>query len=817
MTNPLPVRPAMNRSSIDPSSRHYFRVLVLSAAVHAFVPMGTSAEPTLLEAIARGETATWPTLLKSKADVDVRDAKGNTPLHLAALNRDLTAVRALLIAGATVDAKNQAEATPLIYGAGDAGVVTALLERGANANAVSTLRMTPLMAAVLHPNSFEVVQKLIAAGADVAATRQLESDAVLSMAITGGDRRTIDLLLERGAGNKLPAASAALNNAARHGDAGLVRLLLEHGANPNFDDEFVGHGLNNALFSDQPATARELIGHASDLNLRSRRGHGTPPIVFAAYHQDGDPTLAKALVEAGADVNAANEHGMTALSYALRSGADTPLVRYLRSVGAKAPETARTKQVPDRPVPATAEARAVLIRERMQATLDVLQLSSDAFLDNGFVQTSNCTSCHGQDLPPRAYELARARGFRIDDASLGRQIAAQTSRWVERAERGRQMLSPVPGAPVSIAYGLFGLRASGYPSDEMTGAMVRYLVRTQKADGHWNDFTRRPPMEDGTLVATGWIPLALRDYAPAGYERVAAEANARAAVWLARQTPRNNNELVFQLLGLHWAGEPANRLKPFLAGVARAQRPDGGWAQLAGLESDAWATGSALYALHESGMRPVDAVYQRGVAFLLRTQFEDGSWWVRSRAWPFQPHFNGQFPHGKDQWISQGATAWAAMALLFALEPEKTAQPPPGVAALIAKFKPTARKRANETAALAANGTVDFVRDIRPLLERSCAKCHGGEKPRAGFEVATRETLFKGGASGEPAVVPGKADASPLIQYVSGKIEDLEMPPLDRRDKYPALTAAEIELLRTWIDQGAAGSPVKTATTSAGQ
>lgn len=788
-----------------------FRFMILSAATGAFMTTAAAAaERTLLDAVARNEPATWQALLKSKPDVNVRDAKGNTPLHLAALNRDRAAVRALLAAGAMADARNNAEATPLIYGAGEADIVTALLARGANANAVSTLLVTPLMAAVLHPDSFEAVQKLIAAGADVHATRQLATDAVLALAINGGDRRTIDLLLEKGADQRQPAVSAALSNASRHGDVGLVRLFLERGANPNYDDEFVGHGLNAALFSDQPAAARELIGHGTDLNLRSRRGHGTPPIVFAAYHQDGDPTLAKALVDAGADVNAANEHGMTALSYALRSGADTPLVRYLRSVGAKAPESPRTKQVPDRPVPATADARVALIRERMQATLDVLQLSSDTFLDNGFVQTANCTSCHGQDLPPRAYELARARGFRINDASLGKQLVAQTSRWAERAERGRQMLPPVPGSPVSIAYGLFGLRASGHPADEMTDAMVRYLLRTQKADGHWNDFTRRPPMEDGSMIATAWVPLALRDYAPAGFERIAAEANARTVQWLARQTPVNNNEVVFQLLGMHWAGAPANRVKPFVAGVVRGQRSDGGWAQLAGLESDAWATGSALYALHETGMRPADPVYQRGVAFLLRTQFEDGSWWVRSRSWPFQPHFNGQFPHGKDQWISQGATAWAAMALLFALEPVKTAPPPPGVAALIAKFKPTERKRANETAALAATGTVDFVRDIRPLLERSCAKCHGGEKPRAGFEVATRETLFKGGASGEPAVVPGKADASPLIQYVSGKIEDLEMPPLDRRDKYPALTAAEIELLRTWIDQGAPGSPVKT-------
>ena len=61
----------------------------------------------------------------------------------------------------------------------------------------------------------------------------------------------------------------------------------------------------------------------------------------------------------------------------------------------------------------------------------------------------------------------------------------------------------------------------------------------------------------------------------------------------------------------------------------------------------------------------------------------------------------------------------------------------------------------------------------------------------------------EGGQSGEPAITPGYADDSPLIQYVMGRIEDLEMPPLDKREKYPALSDAEIDLLRAWIDDGA--------------
>ncbi len=795
------------------------RRLVLGAswslcALHlAFSAAAGAAEvPALIRAVQVRATAEWQTLLQNKADVKARDAAGNTALHLAALNHDLAAVEALLAAGAEVDAKNSAEATALIYGGGHAGIVRALLARGANPNAVSKLKNTPLMIAVAHLDSLEAVRLLLEAGADVHAKKTTDVDVILTRAVNAGNRRTIDLLIERGAAKEARSAASALSTAASNGDLPLVELLLAHKADPNLDPDFAGHALNTALLGEHVGVAELLITKGTDLNLRSPRGHGTPPMVWAGYNQTGDASVARALIARGIDVNAANDHGSTALSYALRSGPHTPLVEYLQSVGAKPSEPVRAKRVPDRPVPPTPAARVALVRERLPATLALLQRSSDAFLDNKFVQQSNCTSCHGQDLPAVAYGLARARGFQIDDHSLGRQIAVQTSRWNSRAEAARQMTSPVGGAPVSIAYGLLGLRASHYAADDMTDAMVRQILRTQRADGSWGDFIRRPPMEDGQFVATAWVALAVRDYAPAGFEREAADSQARSATWLAQREPANHNEAVFQLLGLHWSGVPVNRLGASVERLVLSQRPDGGWGQLAGIESDAWATGSALYALHEAGKIPTSAaVYQRGVAFLLRTQFEDGSWWVRGRSWPFQPHFNGQFPHGKDQWISQGATAWAAMALLLTLDPVRPAATTPTAHELIAGFakSPAAQRKKVETGTTpsAAAATVDFARDIQPLFKRSCAGCHGGEKPRGELALVSRAALLKGGASGESAIAPGYADDSTLIHYVTGKIEDLEMPPLNRREKYPPLTPAEIDLLRAWIDAGAPWAP----------
>jgi hypothetical protein len=108
----------------------------------------------------------------------------------------------------------------------------------------------------------------------------------------------------------------------------------------------------------------------------------------------------------------------------------------------------------------------------------------------------------------------------------------------------------------------------------------------------------------------------------------------------------------------------------------KTQRDDGGWAQLDSLKSDAYATGSALVALHQAGALPTtDPAYQRGLKFLLATQQDDGSWHVKSRSKPFQLYFESGFPHGKDQFISLAASSWATTALVLALPPGKLVGP----------------------------------------------------------------------------------------------------------------------------------------------
>ena len=91
---------------------------------------------------------------------------------------------------------------------------------------------------------------------------------------------------------------------------------------------------------------------------------------------------------------------------------------------------------------------------------------------------------------------------------------------------------------------------------------------------------------------------------------------------------------------------------------------------------------------------------------------------------------------------------------------------------------------------------VSFSKEIYPLLEKSCSKCHGKGKAKGGFSLETRENLLAGGDSGQ-SVVPGKSDESYLIELISGLDPDNVMP-----QKGSKFTAEEVGLVRAWIDQG---------------
>lgn len=98
----------------------------------------------------------------------------------------------------------------------------------------------------------------------------------------------------------------------------------------------------------------------------------------------------------------------------------------------------------------------------------------------------------------------------------------------------------------------------------------------------------------------------------------------------------------------------------------------------------------------------------------------------------------------------------------------------------------------------AADKPVDFRRDVQPIFEATCWRCHGPARPKGGFRLDNRASALKGGANGID-IIPGHSTDSPLIHYVARLVEDMEMPPSGKGDP---LTPEQVGILRAWIDQG---------------
>lgn len=112
---------------------------------------------------------------------------------------------------------------------------------------------------------------------------------------------------------------------------------------------------------------------------------------------------------------------------------------------------------------------------------------------------------------------------------------------------------------------------------------------------------------------------------------------------------------------------------------------------------------------------------------------------------------------------------------------------------------------------------VTFDKDVRPLFEASCVRCHGAEKPKEGIRLDNRESVIKGGKEGAILTV-GKSETSKVVIAISMLDEHSAMPPKPKAGrgkggsggehkgppKEPAkpLTAEEVGLVRAWIDQG---------------
>ena len=272
-----------------------------------------------------------------------------------------------------------------------------------------------------------------------------------------------------------------------------------------------------------------------------------------------------------------------------------------------------------------------------------------------YIEKRDCFTCHHQALPLMALAQAKHAGFKIDDKVIQAQTKFALEYFTDRQDRLPNGQGVV-GGPYTAGYALAGLHAAQSKPNATAKALVAYLLKTQQPDGSWRIRTHRPPLEDSHFTATS---LALKGLPIAAESKAARE---RGIQWLQKSNPKSTEDRVFQILGLRNASKTA--LEPARKLLATQQK-DGGFAQLPGMPSDAYATGQAIVALRAAGGHKQFApAIERAKKWLLANQKPDGSWHVKTRSRPIQKYFESGFPHGQDQFISISATCWAVMALV---------------------------------------------------------------------------------------------------------------------------------------------------------
>jgi ankyrin repeat protein len=612
----------------------------------------------LLAAIHDGDRPKIQALLEQGAEANIADESGHSALMQAALYADVDLMRQLLDRGADPNARARDGASPLIRSVHAAEKFQLLLGRGAYVDNMA------MIVAARVPGAGRILESLLAHGGNARA--EIQGYTALMAAAGNGDEEAVSGLLQHGAAARAQMANGytALQGAAIDGNTRVVAMLLDRGADPNVVCKIGLTGANietpvtGAAVMGHVDTLDQLIAHGGNVNIQGGQFEPTPLLLAAT---SGNVNTVRLLLAHGANANASDWEGRTPLDWAERSGA-ADISKLLRDAGAthSASPRGRSDHSPltTHQSPFTTER----IQQAIAASLPPLQKSGHRFSEK-----KDCVTCHQHSLLAMTTGLARRHGIAFDEA-----LASQERAYVVRdSSRRIPKLLVGNGIDSTLApYTLVGLAAEDEPANPLTDALVHYLVLRQRPDGRWQTENNRPPEDGSDFLFTALSVRGLQAYAPRGRTEEIARRIGRARAWLESARPRDTTDRFFQLLGLRWSGADADAISRSARSLLKQQGADGGWSQIPTLPSDAYATGGALYALHEgAGLSDDDPAYRHGVEFLLSTQLPDGSWYVPTRCFPLVEYFNSGFPHGKSQFISAAATCWATMALIIAEKP----------------------------------------------------------------------------------------------------------------------------------------------------
>lgn len=321
----------------------------------------------------------------------------------------------------------------------------------------------------------------------------------------------------------------------------------------------------------------------------------------------------------------------------------------------------------------------------VQKGLGILEQSGHNWKKN-----KTCFSCHHQTLPMLGLVEASALRDPKKDRSWLKMQADLTHDFFQERKESLNKGNSIGGGATSVAFGLWALYLDQREADDTTESMIRYLLHVQHKEGYWFGTCNRPPLQQSNIAVTVMVLQYAPRYASPSQQAELKRAQEKAMKWLDQASLKTQEDRVWRLWGLHTLGDRSNKatiekIQALRQTILENQRKDGGWNQAGDLkegqseqESDAYSTGQTLFILHLTGSKPEEVSLVKASRYLLEKQDQGGSWHVKTRVRPVQADFDNGDPHGKDQFLSIAATAWAVTGLAKMLPPKEAPSLSPG-------------------------------------------------------------------------------------------------------------------------------------------
>ncbi|XP_066532025.1 transient receptor potential cation channel, subfamily N, member 1 [Hoplias malabaricus] len=330
----LPLHYAASRTA--GSSTSVQTLLKLSSKEARLTPDKDGCIPLLL-AVEAGNIGVVKELLSSQTEPQLqfqRTENGDTALHISCRRRDIEMAKVLVESGANLDFQNDEGQTPLHIAAweGDEAILKFFYQNKANPNIADKMDRSPLHIAAERGHT-SVVEILTEKFRSSVLPRTKDGSTLLHIASQCGHPDTALTLLKKGVPLHMPNKSGAvcLHSAAKRGHSAVVKSLLLKGAQVDTTTKDGQTALHIAVENCKPQVVQMLLGFGAQVQLRGGKDLETP-LHVAARVKEGEK-VAEMLLKSGAEVNAEQENGETAMHVAARHGA-LQMMRALTEEGA---------------------------------------------------------------------------------------------------------------------------------------------------------------------------------------------------------------------------------------------------------------------------------------------------------------------------------------------------------------------------------------------------------------------------------------------------------------------------------------------------